>query len=240
MIILLSLQSLRVGYHKNIRSFCYMNVSKTENTTNFAHLPWNPFFVYNFQMNKLQIPVVLVTHVTFACSNSTTETLEKGVKYVQSKQKNNRTMSMTHISHLFLVFLLLNLNNKCQLGSYINGRTFQKNDISVLIFTSFYSFVQNFGTFSEIFCILRFFVLHLTQYVINHFPRFSICYTHLVIKLGPLIFFHCFQICKNQRQIHVSHMHFQLAISETTFPWFFLNNSLIFHTTDTKLFDINS
>ena len=141
MIILLSLQSLRVGYHKNIRSFCYMNVSKTENTTNFAHLPWNPFFVYNFQMNKLQIPVVLVTHVTFACSNSTTETLEKGVKYVQSKQKNTRTTSMTHISHLFLVFLMLNLNNKCQLGSYINRRTFQKNDICFDIY--FFLFIRS-------------------------------------------------------------------------------------------------
>ena len=39
--------------------------------------------------------------LTFSCSESTPETLEKGVKYVQNSE---------HISHFFLVFLLLTLN----------------------------------------------------------------------------------------------------------------------------------
>ena len=54
------------------------------------------------------------------CSKLTIETLEKGAKYVQTNKKDTRTTLITsfwclycyfeHISHHFLVFLLLILN----------------------------------------------------------------------------------------------------------------------------------
>ena len=46
------------------------------------------------------------TQLTFTCSKSTVETLEKGVKYVQINTKNTRTTSFD----IVLVFLLLTLN----------------------------------------------------------------------------------------------------------------------------------
>ena len=62
------------------------------------------------------------TQLTFICSNSRVETLQKGVKYVQVNKKITKTTSMTssgvfiinfeHISHLFLVFLLLTFNRQ--------------------------------------------------------------------------------------------------------------------------------
>ena len=54
---------------------------------------------------------------TFTCSKLTTETLEKGVKYVKFNNKDIRTrrsgvfiVNFGHISHLVLVFLLLTLS----------------------------------------------------------------------------------------------------------------------------------
>ena len=59
-------------------------------------------------------------HHTFTRSNSTKETVEKGVKYVQSLQKRQQKdaidvacvfmFNFEQISHLVLVFPLLNLN----------------------------------------------------------------------------------------------------------------------------------
>ena len=48
------------------------------------------------------------TQLTFTCLKSRTETLEKGVKLVQSSGVYN--VNFEHISHLFLVFLFLTLN----------------------------------------------------------------------------------------------------------------------------------
>ena len=59
------------------------------------------------------------------CSGLTIETLEQGVKYVQSlKTQGGRhrrlsgvfIVNFEHISYLVLVFLLLTLNSKCRLG----------------------------------------------------------------------------------------------------------------------------
>ena len=54
---------------------------------------------------------------TFTCSKLTTETLEKGVKYVKFNNNDTRTrrsgvfiVNFGHISHLVLVFLLLTLS----------------------------------------------------------------------------------------------------------------------------------
>ena len=47
-----------------------------------------------------------VTQLTFDCSNSTIETLEKGVKYVQSLQYKHQN----DIIDVILVFLWLTLN----------------------------------------------------------------------------------------------------------------------------------
>ena len=49
----------------------------------------------------LRILLLTLTLLTFACSKSTIETLEKGAKYV---------ISFEHITHLFLLFLLLTWN----------------------------------------------------------------------------------------------------------------------------------
>ena len=48
-----------------------------------------------------------MSQLIFTCSKSTTETLEKGAKYIPSGAFN---VNFEHISHLFLVFLLLTLN----------------------------------------------------------------------------------------------------------------------------------
>ena len=49
---------------------------------------------------------------TFTCSKSTIETVEKGIKHVQShrRRSGNFIVNFEHISHLYLVFLLLSLN----------------------------------------------------------------------------------------------------------------------------------
>ena len=62
----------------------------------------------------------IVTQKTFTCSMSTIETLEKGVKYVQSQHKHQNdvnwycssifNVNFEDISYFFLVFLLLTLN----------------------------------------------------------------------------------------------------------------------------------
>ena len=48
------------------------------------------------------------TQLTFTCLKSRTETVEKGVKLVESSGVYN--VNFEHISHLFLVFLFLTLN----------------------------------------------------------------------------------------------------------------------------------
>ena len=45
-------------------------------------------------------------HLTFTCSNLTTEILERYVKYVQSRQQKHRK----NVNDVVLVFLLLTLN----------------------------------------------------------------------------------------------------------------------------------
>ena len=63
--------------------------------------------------------------MAFTCSRLTIETLEQGVKYVQSlKTQGGRhrrlsgvfIVNFEHISYLVLIFLLLTLNSKCRLG----------------------------------------------------------------------------------------------------------------------------
>ena len=57
------------------------------------------------QKRKVNFPL------TFTCSKSTMETLERGVKHVQSWRRSGVSIvKFEHISHLFLVFLLLNLS----------------------------------------------------------------------------------------------------------------------------------
>ena len=78
-------------------------------------------------------------HLTFTCSNLTTEILERYVKYVQSRQQKHRN----NVNDVVLVFLLLTLNifhtfflsfyywlwkSKCQLGD--------KRSFSILTVTS--------------------------------------------------------------------------------------------------------
>ena len=55
----------------------------------------------------------MVTQQTFSCWKSKKETLEKGVKYVQSFYCHSGffIVNFEHISCFFLVFLLLTLNN---------------------------------------------------------------------------------------------------------------------------------
>ena len=66
---------------------------------------------------KNAVIFIQTSHLTFTCSKSTIETLEKGVKYGRSYNENVRTTSLMtsfwcffvnseHILHLFLVFLL--------------------------------------------------------------------------------------------------------------------------------------
>ena len=58
-----------------------------------------------------------VTQPAVTCSKLTIETLEQGVKYVQSQQERRQwrrsdvfVVAFEHISHLVLVFLLLTLS----------------------------------------------------------------------------------------------------------------------------------
>ena len=56
---------------------------------------------------------------TFTCSNLTIETLEQGVKYVQSCEicSGVFTVNFEHISPLILVFLLLTLSRYMSTGT---------------------------------------------------------------------------------------------------------------------------
>ena len=51
---------------------------------------------------------IVSSQLTFTCSSSTIETLEKGVRYVKVNNKN--IVNLEPISHLVLVSLLLTLN----------------------------------------------------------------------------------------------------------------------------------
>ena len=53
-----------------------------------------------------------VSQLIFTCSESTIETLEKGVKNVQSKNKNSNVFifNFEHVSYFFQVLLLFTLN----------------------------------------------------------------------------------------------------------------------------------
>ena len=78
------------------------------------------------------------TQLTFTCSKSTTETLQKGVKYVQSNHKDDRTRSRRsgvfnvnceHLSHLSQAFLLLNLNKQLLAGyEHYNPENYTRHD----------------------------------------------------------------------------------------------------------------
>ena len=52
----------------------------------------------------------VTTQLTFTCSKSTIETLEKGVKYVQTY------VNFEHILHRYLVFLFSTLNKQMLAG----------------------------------------------------------------------------------------------------------------------------
>ena len=77
---------------------------------NFEHIPnsgWNESindFLVDTERHCVQVKHVIHTsQLTFTCSKSTIEILEKGVEYVS-------VFKFEHISHIFLVFLLLTLN----------------------------------------------------------------------------------------------------------------------------------
>ena len=64
----------------------------------------------NFDHPKKRIFICLYP-VGFTSSKLTTETLEQGVKYIQSWRRSDVfILNFEHISHLALVFLLLHLN----------------------------------------------------------------------------------------------------------------------------------
>ena len=75
---------------------------------------WSNVFVHEFE---LVLTYVIVGEQTNTYSNSTIETLEKGMEYVQTNNKDTGATSMTsfchfivnveHISLPFLMFLLL-------------------------------------------------------------------------------------------------------------------------------------
>ena len=88
-------------YWTKIKQETYLLIEHRENT--------------KWKINKLWASVWIIvdlsytTQQTFACSNSTKETLEKGVEYVQGWQKRWRrsgffSVNSKHISDLFLVF----------------------------------------------------------------------------------------------------------------------------------------
>ena len=68
-----------------------------------------------------------VNQPAFTCSKLTIETLDQGVKYVQSYNKGTRTTppfwclycQFEHISHLVLVILVLTLNKKLVAGKQL-------------------------------------------------------------------------------------------------------------------------
>ena len=80
-----------------------------------------------------------ILQLTFTCSNSTIETPEKGVKYVQNQQwkhQNNvnwrrsriSIVNFEHISRLFLVFLLLTSSILMLAGGLIGICLFKVSD----------------------------------------------------------------------------------------------------------------
>ena len=72
-------------------------------------------FYIKYQVLLYRLPIYTsyildISQVTVTYSNTTLETLEKGVKYVSCFKvtiKNTRTTNFEHILHHFLVFLLL-------------------------------------------------------------------------------------------------------------------------------------
>ena len=82
----------------------------------------------NFAGYWKSIEIKGTSQLIFTCSKSTTETVEKGVKYVQKyfntskgiKYVRRRSdlfiVNFEHVSHLFLLFLLLNLNKQMLAG----------------------------------------------------------------------------------------------------------------------------
>ena len=90
-------------------------------TKNIAVKKWLALFllIYDLSMNILlhQFFVnnsnwLYISQLTFTCLKLTTETLEKGVKYVQSQWRRSGVfiVNAEHISHLFIVLLLSTLN----------------------------------------------------------------------------------------------------------------------------------
>ena len=68
---------------------------------------WAAIEILVSEYNKIN-----VTQPAITCSMLTIETLEQGVKYVQSQQEsyqNDDIVNFEHISHLVLVLLLLTL-----------------------------------------------------------------------------------------------------------------------------------
>ena len=72
-----------------------------------------------FGVTLIYLIGISIAQLTFTCSKSATETLEKGVNYVQIKKTPEQRkwhpsgvfiVYLEHISHFFLVFLLLTLN----------------------------------------------------------------------------------------------------------------------------------
>ena len=62
-----------------------------------------------FKKNVFVFQGLSTAQLTFTCSNSTIETVEKGVKYRQLRRSGVFIINFEHISHL-LLSLLLTLN----------------------------------------------------------------------------------------------------------------------------------
>ena len=67
-------------------------------------------------MYKINVSDVQVTtQPAITCSNSTIDTLEQGVEYVESKERRHQNdvngLNPEHISHFVLVFLLLTVSS---------------------------------------------------------------------------------------------------------------------------------
>ena len=68
-------------------------------------IEWKKNMVHTFWTIKMKMndSEIKITQQTFTCSNSTIETLEKSVKYVQINNKNTRTTSTLNIIHTFFL-----------------------------------------------------------------------------------------------------------------------------------------
>ena len=96
-------------YQSIISLFLYYN---TWDFTRLEFLPNSSYIVFHKFSETL---LIIRAQQTFICSTSTTEILEKLSKMLKVNNKNTRTTSLMlfwcqHISDLFLMFLLLNLN----------------------------------------------------------------------------------------------------------------------------------